>query len=150
MINTHTSITIQHKDNRIESYNSKGQLIHIIESKEIPSKIAIHRWFGSVTNEEIKEILDGPLYTFLEQHKLNKILADISKMNSYFDGVNRWLAEYYIPKLLKIGTKYNAYLLSEEFYSYLADDLDAPIEGAFVTHMFGSEDNALTWLKSIH
>lgn len=148
MIKTHTSISIQQKDNRIESYNTKGQLIHVIENKELPSKIAIHRWFGSVTNEEIKEIMDGHFYTFLEQNKSNKILVDTSKMNSFFDGVNQWLAEYYIPKLLKIGTKHNAYLLSEEFYAYLAADLDEPIESNFVTHMFGSEESALRWLKS--
>jgi hypothetical protein len=71
-------------------------------------------------------------------------------MNGFFDGVNYWLAEYYIPKLLKIGVKYNAFLLSEEFYLHLAtDDLDEGLETPFVTHMFGSEDKALRWLKSI-
>jgi hypothetical protein len=119
-----SSITIQQKENRIESYNSKGQLIHLIDGKEASNKIAIHRWFG--------------------------ILVDTSKMNGFFDGVNHWLAEYYIPKLLKIGVKYNAFLLSEEFYLHLAtDDLDEGLETPFVTHMFGSEDKALRWLKSI-
>jgi hypothetical protein len=149
MINTLTHISLQHTDKRIESYNKKRQLIHVIENKEIQSKIAVHRWFGSATDEEIKEIMDGPLYTFLEEQKLSKILIDTSKMNGFFDGVNQWLAAYYIPKLLKIGIKYNAYLLSEDFYACLADDLDEPIQGAFVTHMFGSEEKALKWLKSM-
>jgi hypothetical protein len=147
---THTGITIQQKEKNIESYNSKGQLIHIIEHGETSNKIAIHRWFGSVTNEEIKEIFDGHFYAFLEREKIKKILVDTSKMSNLFDGVNDWLAQYYIPKLLKTGVKYNAFLLSEEFYLHLAtDDLDEGIETPFVTHMFGSEDKALQWLKSI-
>jgi hypothetical protein len=147
---THTGITIQQKGNRIESYNSKGLLIHIIDGKESADKVAIHRWVGSVTNDEIKEIYDGHFYTFLQREKVRKILVDTSKMNGFFDGVNTWLAEYYIPKLLKIGIKHNAFLLPEEFYLHLAtDDTDEGVETPFVTHMFGSEDKALNWLKSI-
>lgn len=147
---TTTSILIQQKGNRIESYNSKGLLIHIIDSKETADKVAIHRWLGSVTNEEIKEIFDGHFFSFLEREKVKKILVDTSRMNGFFDGVNHWLAEYYIPKLLKIGVKYNAFLLSEDFYLQLAtDNLDEGLEIPFVTHMFGSEDKALSWLKSV-
>jgi hypothetical protein len=147
---TNTGIIIQQKGNTIETYNKKGQLIHIIDSKETSSKIAIHRWIGSVTNEEIKEIFDGHFFAFLEREKTKKILVDTSRMNGFFDGVNTWLAEYYIPKLLKIGVKYNAFLLSEDFYLQLAtDDLDEGVETPFVTHLFGSEDKALRWLKSV-
>jgi hypothetical protein len=150
MIVTNTGITVQQKGNTIESYNNKGQLIHTIDGKATADKVAIHRWFGSVTNEEMKEIFDGHFYGFLQREKVSKILVDTQKMNGFFDGVNNWLAEYYIPKLLKIGVKYNAFLLPEEFYLHLAtDDMDEAIETAFVTHMFGSEDKALKWLKSV-
>ena len=147
---TNTGITIQKKENKIESYNSKGQLIHLIDGKETADKVAIHRWFGTASNEEIKQIFDGHFYEFLEREKVKKILVDTSKMNGFFDGVNSWLAEYYIPKLLKIGVKHNAFLLSEEFYLHLAtDDLDEGLETPFVTHIFGSEAKALQWLKSV-
>ncbi len=142
-------LTILQKGNSIETYNKKGELIHLIENKEAANRILIHRWFGSATNEEVKAIFDGHFYEYLQQQGLTKILVDTSAMNGFFDGVNNWLAKYYFPKLLSIGVKYNAFLLSEEFYAELAaDGTDQGMHGYLITRMFGSEEKALYWLNN--
>jgi hypothetical protein len=147
---TKTGISVQYKDNLIETYNKNGKLIHIIDSKEASHKIVIHRWLGSASDAEIKEIFDGHLFEFIKTGGYTKLMADTSKMDGFFDGVNLWLAEYYIPKLLKTGVKYNAFLVSEEFFSYLTDEgFDGVVESLFTTQMFGSEDKAVQWLKSV-
>lgn len=148
---TKTGITVQYKNNSIETYNKAGKLIHIIDMKEAAGKIVIHRWFGTASNDEVKEIFDGHLFDCIQKGGHTKLVADTSKMDGFFDGVNNWLAEYYIPKLLKIGVNHNAFLVSEEFFSYLSEEgFDGPIESLFTTQMFGKEEKAISWLKSVH
>jgi hypothetical protein len=148
---TKTGISVQHKDNLVETYNKNGKLIHLIDCKEASNKIAIHRWLGSVSDDEVKEIFDVHLFEFIKTGGYTKLMADTSKMDGFFDGVNQWLADYYIPRLLKVGVKYNAFLVSEEFFSYLTDEgFDGVVESLFTTQMFGSEDKAIHWLKSVN
>ncbi len=144
-----TGITIKQNGNTIETYNSKGKLIHIIDKKEVQQKIAIHRWIGTVSNEEIKEVSDGHFIEFLINNSCTKIVVDTSQLNGFFDGVNDWLASYFIPKLLKNGVKHNAFLVSQEFYSDLAmEDSDDEFPNILATRIFGAEEKALKWLKS--
>jgi hypothetical protein len=99
----------------------------------------------------VKEISDGHLFELIKTGGYTKLVADTSKMDGFFDGVNQWLADYYIPKLLKAGVKYNAFLVSEEFFSYLTDEgFDGVVESLFTTQMFGSEEKAIQWLKSVN
>lgn len=147
---TKTGLAIQYKSNSIETYNKVGKLIHIIDMKEASDKIVIHRWFGVASDEEVKEIFDGHLFEYIRSGGHTKLVADTSKMDGFFDGVNAWLAEYYIPKLLKAGVKHNAFLVSEEFFSYLTDEgYEGAVESLFTTQMFGKEEKAIDWLKSV-
>jgi hypothetical protein len=144
-----TGITTKQNGNTIETYNSTGRLIHILDKKEVPQKIAIHRWIGTVSDEEIKEVSDGHFIEFLINNNCTKIVVDTSQLNGFFDGVNNWLAEYFIPKLLQLGVKHNVFLVSQEFYSDLAmEDSDEEFPNRLATRIFGTEDKALKWLKS--
>jgi hypothetical protein len=124
-------------------------LIHIIDKKEVQQQIAIHRWIGTVSNEEIKEVSDGHFIEFIKDNACTKILVDTSQLNGFFDGVNGWLADHFIPKLLKCGIKHNAFLVSEDFYADLAlGDSDDDFPNVLTTRIFGAEDKAIKWLKS--
>jgi hypothetical protein len=148
---TKTGIAIQYAGDIIETYNKSGRLIHAIDTKEALNKIIIHRWFGSATDEEVKEIFDKHFFEFLQAGGHTKIIVDTSRMNGFFDGVNNWLAEYFIPKLLTIGVKHNAFLVSEDFYADMGgDDLDEGVQSMFVTRIFDSEEKALKWLRAVN
>ena len=135
--------------NLIKSINRQGKMFHYIDLSFKKDGIFFHGWVNYRTNEQIKEVLDGHVLNTFRVLDCKKTLVDSTKMTGSFSGINDWLGEYYMPKLIRMGLTANAVVLPSDIFSQIAvDDWDEKI-GGFVTRNFGSQNEAVNWLKSI-
>jgi hypothetical protein len=135
--------------NLIKSVNRQGKTFHFIDLDYKKNGIFLHGWIDYRTNDQIKDVLDGHFIDMFRTSGCKKMLIDNRKMTGSFTGVNDWLGEYFMPKMLKMGLTANAVVLPGDIFSKLAvEDWDEKISG-FVSRNFGDLNEALNWLKSL-
>jgi hypothetical protein len=141
-------LTVIKKGNVIETYNKMQKLIHTIDLSQVGYKILIHAWIGYRTSDEFIEICEGHLYDQFKKNNCAKIQVDISKMSGSFSGVNDWMANTFMPKLVNAGFKCSSVVLPADLFAKLsAEEWESKVSG-FVTRNFDNADAALTWLKT--
>lgn len=146
---TKEDFKVVQKDQTIESINKLNQVFHFIDLKYLSSDILFHGWIGYRTNDQIKEVLDGHFSTLHKQHKCSKMLIENTNMSGTFSGINEWLANDFMPKMIRNGLKYNAVVLPQNVFAQLAvQDWDKKV-GGFTTRNFGSVKDAVSWLKTV-
>lgn len=144
---TKNGISVVLKGNIVETYNKGQKLIHTIDLSNVKSKVLVHTWIGFRTSDEFIEICDGHLYDFFKTNACTKILVDISKMTGSFDGVNDWMATYFMPKLMKAGFNCSAVVLPKDVFAQISvENWEQKVSG-FTTRNFGDYYTALNWIK---
>jgi hypothetical protein len=135
--------------NLIKSLNRQGKMFHFIDLNYKKDGIFFHGWVDYRTNEQIKEVLDGHFIDMFRTSGCKKMLIENTKMTGSFSGINDWLGEYFMPKMIKMGLTANAVVLPSDIFSQLAvEDWDEKVRG-FVTRNFGNLNEGLNWLKSL-
>jgi hypothetical protein len=124
-------------------------MFHFIDLNYKKDGIFFHGWVDYRTNEQIKEVLDGHFIDMFRTSGCKKMLIENTKMTGSFSGINDWLGEYFMPKMIKMGLTANAVVLPSDIFSQLAvEDWDEKVRG-FVTRNFGNLNEGLNWLKSL-
>jgi hypothetical protein len=145
---TKSGISVVKKGNIVETYNKAQKVIHTIDLSNVGLKILIHSWLGFRTAEEFIEICDGHLYDLFKSNGCKKIIVDISKMTGSFDSVNDWMANTYMPKLMKIGFNCSAVVLPKDVFAQISvENWEQKVSG-FTTRNFGDLNAALNWIKA--
>ena len=136
--------------NLIKSINRQGKMFHFIDTNYKKDGIIFHGWVDYRTNEQIKDVLSGHFIEIFQKSGCKKMLIENSKMTGSFSGINDWLGEHLMPKLIRMGLTSNAVVLPADIFSQLAvEDWDEKITG-FVSRNFGNLNEALNWLKSLN
>jgi len=135
--------------NLIKSLNRQGKMFHFIDLNYKKDGIFFHGWVDYRTNEQIKEVLDGHFLDMYRTSGCKKMLIENTRMTGSFSGINDWLGEYFMPKMIRMGLSSNAVVLPADIFSQLAvEDWDEKVTG-FVTRNFGNLNEAVNWLKSL-
>ncbi len=147
-----TGIKVIQKDEIFETYNKLGQLICYLDFTKVEHEgYFIIRYIGTIEDDEIMEILDGFFMEEIVKRKCPKQISDNSQLNGSWDGVNKWLAEYLVPKAIeKAGLKYHALVLSNSIFTqFSGEQFENHNQSLFQNRLFGSEVDAVKWLRSI-
>ena len=135
--------------NLIKSLNRQGKMFHFIDNNYKKDGIFFHGWVDYRTNEQIKEVLDGHFLDMYRSSGCKKMLIENTKMTGSFSGINDWLGEYFMPKMIRMGLTANAVVLPADIFSQLAvEDWDEKVTG-FVTRNFGNLNEGINWLKTL-
>ncbi len=145
---TNSEFKVEQVENIINTYNKVGQIIHFIDIKYLSINILYHGWIGFRSHDQLREILDGHFIDLFTKYKCKGMLIDNSKMEYSFTDNNKWLAEYFMPKMVQAGLKYNAVVLPKDIFSQISiKEWDDKISG-FESKNFDQIYKALDWLKS--
>lgn len=148
---TRTGISVVKTDDRIDTFNVLGERVHTIEHTHAGDKIFTHRWFGTVFDEEIKEILDGHMADAFLASGCTKVLADLSGTVTSWDGVNDWLRDEFMPRLYRGGMTHLALVTAPAGGEAESNQFAAErfaIENPNISPTFSSEAQALAWLRA--
>ncbi|MBS2099237.1 hypothetical protein [Carboxylicivirga linearis] len=143
-----SGLKVVKEGNIIKSYNRMGKEFHFIDTSYLSKGILFHGWIGFRTGDQIKEVLSGHLYEMFEQNKCTNMIIDNRKMEGSFSSVNDWLANDYMPSLIKLGLSNNGVVLPANVFAKLAvDDWDKKVSG-FATRNFDNTEAAISWVQS--
>lgn len=142
-----TGLLVVQDGNKIQTINRAEQLIHSIELDYVPYQILVHRWIGYRTNEQFKEIIDGHFMDLFRKNRCTKVVVDISEMTGTFNGINDWMAEYLMPKLVTLGFRASAVILPKNIFVKLSADEWEEKTSGFTNRNFEKFPDALIWLK---
>ena len=148
---TRTGISVVRIGDRIDTCNVLGERVHTIEYAHVADKILTHRWFGTVFDEEIKEILAGHFVDAFLSSGCTKVLADLSGTITSWDGVNDWLRDELMPRLYKGGMTHLALITAPASGEAASNQFAAERfaeENPNISPTFPSEAQALAWLKA--
>ncbi|WP_437740901.1 hypothetical protein WME73_36005 [Sorangium sp. So ce302] len=149
---TRTGISVVKTAGAIDTFNILGRRIHTIESAYRDQRILIHRWFGEVFDEEIKEILGGHFVEAFVESKCTKLLADLSQWAASWDGVNDYLRDDVMPRLFAAGLRHLAVFVKRD--ESMEDDANRFALERFANEIdnvnasFSSEQDAMEWLRT--
>lgn len=133
----------------VKSINGRGKVFHFIDLSYKKEGIFFHGWIDYRTNEQIKDVLDGHFIEIYKSSGCKKMLIENTRMTGSFSGINEWLGEYFMPKMINMGLSSNAVVLPGDIFSKLAvEDWDEKVSG-FVTRNFGDLNEAVGWLKAL-
>lgn len=148
---TRTGISVVKSDGGIDTFNVLGERVHTIDYAHAGAKILTHRWFGTVFDEEIKEILAGHFIEAFLASGCTKVIADLSKTVTSWDGVNDWLRDEFMPRFYQGGLTHLALITApasgEAESNQFAAERFAE-ENPNISPTFSSEAQALAWLKA--
>lgn len=145
---TKSSFKVIQEGEIIKSVNKLGEPFHFIDTSYLRQSTIFHGWLGFRTNEQIQEVLDGHFIELFQKHRCKNMLIENSKMTGSFSGINDWLGNYFMPKMIGMGLTNNAVVLPSNIFAQLAvEDWDQKV-GGFTTRNFGDLNEALNWLKS--
>ncbi len=134
----------------IETYNKYGDIIHRIEPYDHEHKIFRHSLIGVVQDDEIVEVFEGVLLQKFKESGCRKVCVNHSKHEGSLDGVNQWLVDKYLPKVIGMGLKYHAIVLAEEVFANLSfDPFTENSSEIFHNRCFASVKEAYAWLTSV-
>jgi len=146
---TKTGISVVRKGSTVETYNILNEKIHVIDSSRTQDGILIHRWFSSVSDDEIKEILGGHFVDEFIAHGCSLLLADLSHWVVSWDGINDWLRDDLMPRMYDVGLRHLAVFAAPtqeaDSNRFAAERFSAENPG--VNSSFVSEESAVAWLK---
>lgn len=104
-------------------------------------------WFGYVTSEEYKEIMQGVYLDYFIQSKATRKLCNTLKLSTGMeDETATWFNASLLPQLINAGMQYNALVIPENIFAQLS--LSENFNGEEYFKMFPSEQEALAWLKT--
>jgi hypothetical protein len=110
--------------------------------------MTITTWSGFIPDEELIKCFKYQA-VFCAENKFHVVrgITDLKQNEGSFDGVNKWLAEEYLPRLVKYGFKYTAIVKPLDFYSNLALESQMEItEGLLGMKHFDDYDEAYNWI----
>lgn len=115
-------------------------------------ELLMHKWIGFLTDEAHKAIWNYTL-DFSEKHDVfrYKSIADTSDLIGSFDGINDFILEKVLPRVIAGGLKYSAYILPKDFYAMLATQFyqEEAQQMPFITKYFDNLTEAEAWLMSL-
>ena len=142
-------------------YEQKGEAILIFNklNEKIAELNLAHRnlgiyndaWFGFVTGEEYKEIMDGPYYFYFAESKCSKKMCNTLGLEGGMEPeTSEWFNNYLFPKMLNAGLKYNAIVIPENIFAQQTmEDFEANL-GNKLARLFPNETEATNWLNSVN
>ncbi len=140
------------KENGYEaSTQDTGQVIYWL--RFYPEReLLIHKWIGFQFDEGWISVWKYTL-DFCEKRDILrfKSIADTSALEGSFDGINDFIMQEVLPRVIASGFKYSAYVLPQEFYAMLATQFyqEEAKEMPFITRYFDNLAEAEKWLMSI-
>lgn len=147
---TSSGLKYQVSGHHIDIFNAMGTRIAALNMDMVDSEgIYNDIWYEYVTPEEFREIFGGAYLEFFEQSNVSKKLCNTDELKGGIDdATNEWFNSYLMPKLMAAGLKYNAIVLPKEVFANISMN-EFKLESGFITKMFNSKEEAISWLKSV-
>ena len=146
---TTSKFRVIQEGHKILSLHRSGEVFHFIDQNYLNRGILFHGWVGYRKNEQIIEVLEGHFWDTFMKFPCKKMLIENSKMTGSFSGINEWLSNTFMPRMIENGLTHNAVVFPANIFAQLAvEDWDQKV-GGFHNRSFKSESEALTWLKMV-
>ena len=109
-------------------------------------------WIGYISDENGRNATKLFL-ELLREHQCTSVLNDNREVCGPWGGGeagSKWLQETVFPAAAALGLKYMAHIMAPGIASALmAQDLHQRINGTLTMQLFGNEEKAKAWLKSV-
>ena len=109
-------------------------------------------WIGYISDENGRNATKLFL-ELLREHQCTSVLNDNREVCGPWGGGeagSKWLQETVFPAAAALGLKYMAHIMAPGIASALmAQDLHQRITGTLTMQLFGNEEKAKAWLKSV-
>lgn len=146
---TKNGFKVIQEEHKILSLQKTGEAFHFIDQNYLNRGILFHGWIGYRKKEQIIEVLEGHFWDTFIKYPCKKMLIENSKMTGSFSGINNWLTNTFMPRMIEKGLKQCAVVYPANIFAQLAvEDWDQKV-GGFHNKSFKSEGEALTWLKMV-
>ena len=134
----------------LQVYNGLNEKIAEIGFDLIAEQIYCDSWFGFVTSEELKEVMEGPYLAFFAKSGCNKKICNtLGLLGGMDQDTLQWFETVMVPKLVAAGMQYNAFLIpTDVFAQHTVEQLEKNV-GDNLCKLFDSEATALAWLRSV-
>jgi hypothetical protein len=149
--NSKNGLRYEHKNEAVLIYNKLNEKIAELNLAHLKQGIYNDAWFGFVTGDEYKEIMDGAyLYYFSESKCSKKMCNTLGLEGGMEPETSEWFNNQLVPKLLDAGLKYNAIIIPENIFAQQTmEDFEANL-GNKLARLFPNEQEATNWLISVN
>ena len=114
------------------------------------NKWGYSNWFWQFEHgEEYVKVGGEAMLKFVEKYKFDRWLNDNRLINGGWDGVNDWVANDWLPRLLKLGVKHYGVVNSPELIASLSSEFMEENVNFLGLNMrnLRTIDEAIEWLK---
>ena len=146
--NSKNGLRYEAQGNAVHIFNNLDEKIAELNLKYTSDGIYNDVWFGFVTGEEYKEVMDGAYLDYFIKTKCTKKICNTLNLKGGMDPeTTEWFGTTLLPKLLNAGMKYNALIIPEDIF---AQQTMEEFQNNDLGRLFPSEEKALSWIKSVN
>ena len=140
----------QFEANVVTIFNRLNEKIAELNLSYADQGIYNDAWFGFVTGEEYKEIMDGPYFGFFLKTKcVKKVCNTLGLEGGMEEETAAWFSDYMMPKMLTAGLQYNSIVIPENIFAQQTMENFESNLGNKLGRLFPSQEKAIEWLKSV-
>ena len=134
----------------VEIFNRLNEKIAALNLQYTNEGIYNDLWFGFVTSEEYKEIMEGAyLYYFIKAKCTKKLCNTLGLQGGMDPDTSQWFGDSLLPKLLSAGMQFNALVIPEDIFAQQTMEEFENNMGSNLARLFPSHNEALAWLQSV-
>jgi hypothetical protein len=138
-------------ENSVAIFNNLNERIAELNLAFTQEQIYNDVWFGFVTSDEYKEIMEGAYLYYFAKTKCTKKLCNTLGLQGGMDPeTTEWFGSSLLPKLLDAGMKYNALIIPEDIFAQQTMEEFERNMGNNLARLFPGEKDALLWLRSVN
>jgi hypothetical protein len=135
---------------KMQVLNALNEKIAELNLQHASEGIYHDAWFGFVSPEEYKEIMEGPYLHYFSKAKCTKKVCNTLSLEGGMDpDTSAWFGEFMFPQLLKSGLKYNAVVIPEDIFAQQSMEEFEKNLGNNFGRLFPSQEKAVDWLRSV-
>jgi len=127
-----------------------NQLNESVAELSLKDGIYHDTWFGFVSGDQYREIMEGPYLDFFRRSAVKKKLCNtLALMDGMDPETGSWFETSVMPKLIDAGLLYNAIVIPEDIFAkILMETFEANLQSN-LARLFPNEVAALEWLKQV-
>jgi hypothetical protein len=143
-------LTYKLEANVVSIFNKLNEKIAELNLAYAADGIYNDAWFGFVTGDEYKEIMNGAYFEFFRKTKcVKKVCNTLGLEGGMEEETAAWFSDYMMPKMLNAGLQYNSIVIPENIFAQQTMDHFESNLGNKLGRLFGSQEKAIEWLKSV-
>jgi hypothetical protein len=135
----------------IAVFNNLNEKVAELTLRYAPVGIYHDAWFGFITGDEFKEIMEGPYITYFIRFGCTKKICNTLGMKGGMDDETaHWFGTTLLPKMVEAGLKYNALVIPEDIFAQQTMGEFEKNMGNNLGRLFPNQEKALEWLMNLN